>query len=97
VGWTKSGAIVSEKIGGHYWMYWLGTAADHTDQMGLPYSVDLVYGTAATPSPVLPCRPGKFGSRVVEPGPFPLLTAKEIILVYNGAERLSHRHRSLRS
>src|SRR5262249_36297996 len=35
VGWTKSGAIVPEKIGGKYWMYWLGTASDQTDQMGL--------------------------------------------------------------
>ena len=26
VGWTKSGAITSEKIDGKYWMYWLGTA-----------------------------------------------------------------------
>jgi predicted GH43/DUF377 family glycosyl hydrolase len=34
VAWTKSGAIVPEKIGGKYWMYWLGTAADKTDQMG---------------------------------------------------------------
>src|SRR5437773_10194403 len=37
-GWTKSGAIVPEKIDGKYWMYWLGTAADKTDQMGLSYS-----------------------------------------------------------
>src|SRR5579859_6898109 len=35
VAWTKSGAIVPEKISGKYWMYWLGTAADKTDQMGL--------------------------------------------------------------
>jgi predicted GH43/DUF377 family glycosyl hydrolase len=34
-GWTKSGAIVPKKINGKYWMYWLGTAADKTDQMGI--------------------------------------------------------------
>jgi len=27
-----------KKIDGKYWMYWLGTAADRTDQMGLSYS-----------------------------------------------------------
>jgi beta-1,2-mannosidase len=47
VGWTKSGAIVSEKSGGRYWMYWLGTAADHTDQMGLSSSHDLVHWTGS--------------------------------------------------
>ena len=66
VGWTKSGAIVPEKIDGKYWMYWLGTAADKTDQMGLSYSSDLLHWTEATQTPVLPRRPGKFDSRVVE-------------------------------
>ena len=86
VGWTKSGAIVADKSNGHYWMYWLGTAADHTDQMGLSFSDDLVHWTEATPTPVLPSRPGKFDSRVVEPGPPPQLTSTEIILIYNGAD-----------
>lgn len=86
VGWTKSGAIVSEKIDGHYWMYWLGTAADHTDQMGLSFSDDLLHWTEATTVPVLAKRPGKFDSRVVEPGPPPILTPDGIVLVYNGAD-----------
>src|ERR1700735_27396 len=34
VKWTKSGAIVPEKIDGKYWMYFLGTSADHRDQAG---------------------------------------------------------------
>ncbi len=85
-GWTKSGAIVPEKIGGKYWMYWLGTAADKTDQMGLSYSSDLLHWTEATQTPVLPRRPGKFDSRVVEPGPPPILTPRGIVLVYNGAD-----------
>ena len=37
-----------EKIDGKYWMYWLGTAADKTDQMGLSYSDDLLHWTEAT-------------------------------------------------
>ena len=86
VGWTKSGAIVSEKIDGKYWMYFLGTSADHTDQTGLAYSTDLLHWTEATSQPVLPKRPGKFDSRVVEPGPPPILTKDGIVLVYNGAD-----------
>jgi predicted GH43/DUF377 family glycosyl hydrolase len=86
VGWTKSGAIVPEKIGGKYWMYWLGTAADKTDQMGLSYSSDLIHWTEATETPVLPRRAGKFDSRVVEPGPAPMVTPRGIVLIYNGAD-----------
>lgn len=85
-GWTKSGAIVPEEIKGKYWMYWLGTAADKTDQMGLSYSGDLIHWTEATDAPVLPRRPGKFDSRVVEPGPPPILTDRGIVLLYNGAD-----------
>ena len=85
-GWTKSGAMVPEKIGGKYWMYWLGTTADKTDQMGISYSSDLLHWTEATETPVLPRRPGKFDSRVVEPGPPPIFTKDGIILIYNGAD-----------
>ena len=85
-GWTKSGAIVPEKIGGKYWMYWLGTAGDKTDQMGIAESEDLLHWKEAMDTPVLPRRPGKFDSRVVEPGPPPVLTKDGIVLVYNGAD-----------
>jgi len=43
VKWTKSGAIVSEKIEGKYWMYFLGTDANNKDQSGLAYSKHLIY------------------------------------------------------
>jgi predicted GH43/DUF377 family glycosyl hydrolase len=86
VRWTKSGAIVPEKIDGKYWMYFLGTTADETDQTGLAYSTDLVHWTEALDRPVLPVRPGKFDSRVAEPGPAPILTPTSIILLYNGAD-----------
>jgi predicted GH43/DUF377 family glycosyl hydrolase len=92
VGWTKSGAIVPQKINGKYWMYFLGTSSDKTDQTGLAYSVDLIRWTEATQQPVLPKRTGKFDSRVVEPGPPPIVSDGKIILVYNGAdERLVYR------
>jgi predicted GH43/DUF377 family glycosyl hydrolase len=85
-GWTKSGAILNKKIHGEYWMYWLGTAEDKTDQMGLSRSKDLIHWTEVTQTPVLPRRPGKFDSRVVEPGPPPFLTDGGIVLIYNGAD-----------
>ncbi len=84
-GWTKSGAILTQKINGKYWMWWLGTAADKTDQMGLSSSTDLVHWTEETQTPILPKRPGMFDSRVVEPGPPPVMTKDGILLIYNGA------------
>jgi predicted GH43/DUF377 family glycosyl hydrolase len=86
VRWTKSGAIVPEKIGGKYWMYYLGTTPDDNDQTGLAWSTDLLHWTDAADLPVLPARAGKFDSRVAEPGPSPVVTPKGIFLVYNGAD-----------
>lgn len=86
VKWTKSGAIVPEKIAGKYWMYYLGTTADNRDQAGLASSNDLLHWTDETPVPILPVRPGRFDSRVAEPGPAPILTDHGIVLIYNGAD-----------
>ena len=86
VKWTKSGAIVPQKINGMYWMYFLGTSADGKDQGGLASSRDLLHWTEETKTPVLPVRPGRFDSRVAEPGPAPLVTTGGIILIYNGAD-----------
>ena len=86
VKWTKSGAIVPERIGGKYWMYFLGTNADGKDQAGLASSADLLHWTEATQTPVLPVRTGMFDSRVAEPGPAPIITPEGIILIYNGAD-----------
>jgi beta-1,2-mannosidase len=86
VRWTKSGAIVPEKIAGRYWMYYLGTTPDNNDQMGLASSTDLLHWTDATDAPVLPVRAGKFDSRVAEPGPAPIVTPKGIVLIFNGAD-----------
>jgi len=86
VKWTKSGAIVPEKINGRYWMYFLGTSADNKDQAGLASSTDLMHWTEETQAPVLPVRPGRFDSRVAEPGPAPIVTSGGIVLIYNGAD-----------
>jgi len=86
VKWTKSGAIVPDRIDGKYWMYFLGTSADGKDQAGLASSTDLLHWTEAAQMPVLPVRAGKFDSRVAEPGPAPIVTSEGIVLIYNGAD-----------
>ncbi|MBV8551559.1 MAG: family 43 glycosylhydrolase [Acidobacteriaceae bacterium] len=88
--WTKSGAIVPEKINGKWWMYYLGTRTDadgkDRDYMGLASSDDLLHWADATDKPVLDRRAGAFDSRVMEPGPAPFLTGAGILLLYNGAD-----------
>jgi predicted GH43/DUF377 family glycosyl hydrolase len=84
--WTKSGAIVPEKINGKYWMYYLGDARGPKPQTGIATSDDLLHWTDASDQPVLPVRPGKFDSLVVEPGPAPVITDQGILLTYNGAD-----------
>ena len=86
VKWTKSGAIIPEKIAGKYWMYFLGTSADNKDQTGLAQSTDLLHWTEATQIPVLPVRPGHFDARVAEPGPAPIVRPAGLVLIYNGAD-----------
>lgn len=87
--WTKSGAIVPEKINGKWWMYYLGTKkggdGKPRDYMGLASSSDLLHWSDATDKPVLDRRPDAFDSRVMEPGPAPLITHAGILLLYNGA------------
>lgn len=88
--WTKSGAILPQKVNGRWWMYYLGTRTDldgqDRDYMGLASSADLLHWSDATTAPVLPRRPGAFDSRVMEPGPAPILTSAGIVLLYNGAD-----------
>jgi predicted GH43/DUF377 family glycosyl hydrolase len=86
VKWTKSGAIVPEKINGKYWMYYLADAPGKDSQMGVAYSEDLLHWTEALDHPVLSSRPGSFDSQVVEPGPPPIITPQGIFLIYNGAD-----------
>lgn len=92
VNWTKSGAILTEPVGGRYWMYYMADAANGPDQMGVAYSTDLLRWTEALDAPVLGRRAGAFDSRVVEPGPPPVMLPEGILLVYNGADdRLVYR------
>ncbi len=87
--WTKSGAIVPQKINGRYWMYYLGESVRPStitlDEMGVAVSDDLIHWQDATQTPVLRARPRMFDSVVVEPGPAPIVTEHGILLIYNGA------------
>jgi len=97
--WSKSGAIVSRlvgnrviatKIGGKYWMYFGDT------DLFMATSPDLIHWDAIEKKetgsllPVLNPRPGYFDSRLVEPGPFALLTEVGIVLIYNSSNAGSY-------
>ncbi|MDX1943290.1 MAG: glycoside hydrolase family 130 protein [Saprospiraceae bacterium] len=89
--WSKSGAIVckqvgnrfvAQKINGKYWMYWGDT------DLFMANSDDLIHWQAVEKMDgsllrVLSPRPGYFDSRLVESGPFALLTKQGILLIYN--------------
>jgi beta-1,2-mannosidase len=86
VGWTKSGAILTERVNGRYWMYYMADPAKDVNEMGVAYSTDLIHWTEALDQPVLRRRPGRFDAKVVEPGPPPIMTKAGILLIYNGAD-----------
>ncbi len=89
--WSKSGAIVArqkgdkilaEKINGKYWMYFGDT------DLFMATSEDLIHWLPVLENgnfkSVLKPRPGYFDSRLVESGPYALITEKGILLLYNG-------------
>lgn len=77
--WSKAGAILSEPVNGRYWMYFGDT------NIWAAYSEDLLHWTMIE-EPVLEPRDGNFDSRLVEPGPPPILTEEGILLLYNAAD-----------
>jgi beta-1,2-mannosidase len=90
--WSKSGAIVAKRIGekiiaqkinGKYWMYFGDT------DLFLAMSDDLIHWQPVVDGnqkfkSILQPRKGYFDSRLVESGPYALLTEKGIVLIYNG-------------
>jgi predicted GH43/DUF377 family glycosyl hydrolase len=89
--WSKSGAIVAKQVGekivaqkvnGKYWMYFGDT------DLFLVTSDDLIHWQpleeGSKIKSVLQPRKGYFDSRLVESGPYALLTDKGIVLIYNG-------------
>jgi beta-1,2-mannosidase len=89
VGWPKSGAILTQKIKGRYWMYFLGDSAKDVHETGVAYSYDLIHWTEVFDQPLVRPRPGYFDAKVVEPGPPPIMTPQGILLIYNGADEKS--------
>ena len=89
VGWTKSGAILGEKVNGKYWMYYMADSSKDIHEMGVAFSDDLINWTEALERPVLKHRAGYFDATVVEPGPPPFMTPDGILLIYNGADERS--------
>ena len=101
--WSKSGAIVCERVGNEivarkihdkYWMYWGDT------DIFLATSNDLIHWKPAESRKkqlvsALQPRPGYFDSKLVEPGPFALLTPKGILLIYNSANNAETGDKSL--
>lgn len=77
--WSKSGAIIPKKINGKYYMYF------GDSKIYLATSDDL-RNWQVYPKPILYPRPGKFDSRLVEPGPPPQITEEGILLFYNSAD-----------
>jgi predicted GH43/DUF377 family glycosyl hydrolase len=89
--WSKSGAIIgkqkgnkilAEKINGKYWMYFGDT------DLFMATSDDLIHWQPVLEEgefkSILKPRPGYFDSRLVESGPYALITDKGIVLLYNG-------------
>ena len=64
----------------------LAPAPTRRTRWGWPILPDLFHWTEATDTPVLPRRAGRFDSRVVEPGPPPIVTKDGIVLFYNAAD-----------
>lgn len=92
--WSKSGAIVvkqngdkmlATKINGRYWMYFgdthlfMASSADGFHWQPLEQEENGALLAVLSP------RPGRFDSRLVEPGPFALLRDSSILLIYNSS------------
>ena len=79
----SGGRLIAAKIAGQYWMYWgEGT-------IRLATSDDLIHWTPVEdnrgePVVVLAKRAGRFDSSFPETGPPPVLTARGIVMLYNG-------------
>ncbi len=78
--WSKSGAILPVKIYGKYIMYF------GDSNIWIAYSTDMIHWVTSKDWIVLRPRPGYFDSKLVEPGPSPILTDQGILLIYNGAD-----------
>jgi len=80
--WSKSGAILPQKVNGRYVMYFGDSS------IWVAYSEDGIHWEP-NPEPVVRIRkPPAFDSVLVEPGPEPMLTEEGILLIYNAAAKI---------
>ncbi len=79
-GWSKSGAIIPVKINGYYWMYFGDSS------IWIARSKDMIHWETSREWVVLKPRKGYFDSKLVEPGPPPIVVGDKIVLIYNGAD-----------
>jgi predicted GH43/DUF377 family glycosyl hydrolase len=80
---AKSGSLIPEKINGRFVMY-LGDS-----NIYIATSTDLKRWKIEK-EPVMAPRKSSFDSRLVEPGPCPIITKKGIFMVYNSANDISY-------
>jgi predicted GH43/DUF377 family glycosyl hydrolase len=79
----KGGRLIAARIKGKYWMYWgEGTVRLATSDNLINWSP--VEDSSGNPVSVLSKRPGHFDSSFPEVGPPPVLTARGIVVLYNG-------------
>ncbi len=92
--WSKSGAIVcrledermvATRINGKYWMYFGDTDIFMATSDDLLHWEVLENDENQKMISVLHPRPGRFDSRLVEPGPYAILIDEGIMLIYNGS------------
>lgn len=79
-GWSKSGALLPDRVDGRYWMFFGDThifAATSSD----------LRRWDVLEEPLISPRPGCFDSRLVEPGPPPVLLPEGIWFGYNSADQ----------
>jgi predicted GH43/DUF377 family glycosyl hydrolase len=77
------GRLIAAKVGGKYWMYF-GEDAVHVATSGDLISWEPIERAPGELLAVLKPRPGRFDSQLTEVGPQLVLTAKGIVLMYNG-------------
>src|SRR5712692_9899172 len=77
--WESAGTFNPATVlhNGKIVMLYRAQDASGTSRLGYAESTDGIHFTR---------RPGKFDSRVVEPGPPPILTERGIVLIYNAAD-----------
>lgn len=102
--WSKSGAIVAKRVGnrivaarlkGKYWMYFGDTnifVASSDDLLHWQVAENAESGQMIA---ALYPRAGYFDSRLVEPGPYALLSEGGILLIYNGSNAANFNDPSL--